>query len=169
MWKGSYKTLRHELTSMDIFLGRVANLLARFENLWGSVKPSRRGCGVADIWDYRGMGSAKDSLPTVVGRQTQWFPFCRWPVCLIEIESLAPFLLPVARGHCSKSQNRRKCDAATAVICNIWRTIGLLAPAPHCWGKVSLNDEWVKIFRLLAWVNFLCHQDSRWPLTLKIS
>ena len=43
--------------------------------------------------------------------------------------------------HCSESLKIGESATARAVICNIWRTIG---PQPHCWGKVSLNVEWVK-------------------------
>ena len=58
-----------------------------------------------------GADSARDSLPTAE-RQTQWSPFCQWTVCLIEMESFHLFLVAADQqpGHCSKSQNRRKCD-----------------------------------------------------------
>ena len=54
--------------------------------------------------------------------------------------------------HCSESLKIGESATARAVICNIWRTIG---PQPHCWGKVSLNVEWVKSFRLPAPMKFL--------------
>ena len=54
--------------------------------------------------------------------------------------------------HCSESLKIGESATARAVICNIWRTIG---PQPHCWGKVSLNVEWVKNFRLPAPMKFL--------------
>ena len=70
-------------------------------------------------------------------------------LCLIEMESFAPFLvdgwLPSWGRHCSKSQNRRKCEGNGSNLQHLkdnWPA----GPPPHCWRKVSLNDEWVTIF-----------------------
>ena len=104
------------------------------------------------LFEVLGMGAdnAKDSLPTAE-RPTQWSkPFCQWVNCVWSKWRVLHLFwwmadCPAEAGT-AVSLKIGESATATAVICNIWRTIGLLGHRRIAKGKVSLNVEWVTIF-----------------------
>ena len=150
------KHQRHDPTNEDRFMEQAATVWGLLGMGADSAKDSLPTFFVfflfffelaAAIWGFgNGCGQCKRFTAHCGEANTMVLAFLSvGELCLIEMESFAPFLvdgwLPSWGRHCSKSQNRRKCEGNGSNLQHLkdnWPA----GPPPHCWRK-SIVKWWM--------------------------